>query len=34
MDYSEEGKTALGTYVLREEANVWWKNAKMRLGPG
>jgi len=34
MDCSEEGKTTLGTYVLREEANVWWKNAKLRLGPG
>ncbi|MCI82270.1 hypothetical protein A2U01_0103544, partial [Trifolium medium] len=27
-------KTTLGTYVLREEANNWWKNAKQRLGPG
>ncbi|MCI87961.1 hypothetical protein A2U01_0109246, partial [Trifolium medium] len=35
MKCSEEGKTTFGTYVLREEANVWWKkNAKMRLGPG
>ncbi|CAJ2634448.1 unnamed protein product [Trifolium pratense] len=34
MNCSEEGKTTLGTYVLREEANVWWKNAKLRLGPG
>ncbi|MCI92659.1 hypothetical protein A2U01_0113956, partial [Trifolium medium] len=29
-----EGKTTLGTYVLREEANNWWKNTKQRLGPG
>ncbi|MCI65264.1 hypothetical protein A2U01_0086522, partial [Trifolium medium] len=34
MECSEEGKTTLGTYVLREEANMWWKNAKQRLGPG
>ncbi|MCI62021.1 hypothetical protein A2U01_0083278, partial [Trifolium medium] len=34
MECSEEGRTTLGTYVLREEANVCWKNVKMRLGHG
>ncbi|MCI34829.1 hypothetical protein A2U01_0056050, partial [Trifolium medium] len=24
----------LGAYVLREEANHWWKNAKQRIGAG
>ncbi|MCI59231.1 hypothetical protein A2U01_0080486, partial [Trifolium medium] len=28
----EESKTVLGTYVLREEANVWWKSVKLRMG--
>ncbi|MCI69638.1 hypothetical protein A2U01_0090901, partial [Trifolium medium] len=23
-----------GTYVLREEANQWWKNAKLRMEVG
>ncbi|MCI96113.1 hypothetical protein A2U01_0117412, partial [Trifolium medium] len=32
MGCTEENKTVLGTYVLREEANVWWKNVKQRLG--
>jgi hypothetical protein len=34
MACTEESKTILGAYVLREEANNWWKNAKQRLGPG
>ncbi|MCI68934.1 hypothetical protein A2U01_0090195, partial [Trifolium medium] len=34
MGCSEGGKTTLGTYVLREEANNWWKNSKQRLGAG
>ncbi|MCI89795.1 putative Ty3/Gypsy polyprotein/retrotransposon, partial [Trifolium medium] len=29
---SEVNKTTLETYVLREEANQWWKNAKLRMG--
>ncbi|MCI49275.1 hypothetical protein A2U01_0070519, partial [Trifolium medium] len=32
MSCTEESKTTLGTYVLREEANVWWKNVKLRIG--
>ncbi|GAU29258.1 hypothetical protein TSUD_392080 [Trifolium subterraneum] len=32
MEFANENKLALGTYVLREEANQWWKNAKLRLG--
>ncbi|GAU25208.1 hypothetical protein TSUD_151080 [Trifolium subterraneum] len=32
MDCANENKLALGTYMLREEANQWWKNAKLRLG--
>ncbi|MCI44564.1 hypothetical protein A2U01_0065803, partial [Trifolium medium] len=28
MGCSEEKKVTLGTYVLREEANHWWKNAR------
>ncbi|GAU47013.1 hypothetical protein TSUD_403230 [Trifolium subterraneum] len=32
MECANENKFALGTYVLREEANQWWKNAKLRLG--
>ncbi|GAU49783.1 hypothetical protein TSUD_369070 [Trifolium subterraneum] len=32
MECANENKLALGTYVLREEANQWWKNAKVRLG--
>ncbi|GAU34562.1 hypothetical protein TSUD_29080 [Trifolium subterraneum] len=32
MECANENKLALGTYVLREEANQWWKNAKLRLG--
>ncbi|MCI59155.1 hypothetical protein A2U01_0080410, partial [Trifolium medium] len=34
MGCSEVNKTTLGTYVLREEANQWWKNAKLRMGAG
>ncbi|MCI53860.1 hypothetical protein A2U01_0075107, partial [Trifolium medium] len=34
MGCAEENKIALGTYVLREEASQWWKNAKLRLGAG
>ncbi|MCI59394.1 hypothetical protein A2U01_0080649, partial [Trifolium medium] len=32
MGCTEENKAILGTYVLREEANVWWKNVKLRIG--
>ncbi|MCI61597.1 pol polyprotein, partial [Trifolium medium] len=32
MRCTEENKTILGTYVLREEANVWWRNVKLRIG--
>ncbi|GAU25114.1 hypothetical protein TSUD_274030 [Trifolium subterraneum] len=32
MECAEENKLTLGTYVLREEANQWWKCAKLRLG--
>ncbi|GAU40543.1 hypothetical protein TSUD_367090 [Trifolium subterraneum] len=32
MECAEENKLALGTYVLREEVNQWWKSAKLRLG--
>ncbi|GAU37339.1 hypothetical protein TSUD_395200 [Trifolium subterraneum] len=31
MECANENKLALGTYMLREEANQWWKNAKLRL---
>ncbi|MCI75062.1 hypothetical protein A2U01_0096329, partial [Trifolium medium] len=31
---TEEHKITLGTSVLREEANQWWKNTKLRLGAG
>ncbi|MCI97346.1 hypothetical protein A2U01_0118647, partial [Trifolium medium] len=34
MGCTEEHKITLGTYVQREEANQWWKNAKLRLGAG
>ncbi|MCI85395.1 hypothetical protein A2U01_0106674, partial [Trifolium medium] len=34
MRYSEEDKTTLGVYMMREEANRWWKNAKQRMGVG
>ncbi|CAJ2638292.1 unnamed protein product [Trifolium pratense] len=34
MRCTEESKLTLGTYVLREEANKWWKNAKLRMGVG
>ncbi|GAU49162.1 hypothetical protein TSUD_407090 [Trifolium subterraneum] len=34
MEYAEENKLTLGTYVLREEANKWWKSVKLRLGGG
>ncbi|CAJ2642459.1 unnamed protein product [Trifolium pratense] len=34
MRCTEESKLILGTYVLREEANKWWKNAKLRMGVG
>ncbi|MCI42833.1 hypothetical protein A2U01_0064070, partial [Trifolium medium] len=27
MGCTEDNKITLGTYVLREEANQWWKNA-------
>ncbi|MCI90038.1 hypothetical protein A2U01_0111328, partial [Trifolium medium] len=27
-----ENKTILGVYVLREEANVWWRTVKLRMG--
>ncbi|GAU42645.1 hypothetical protein TSUD_398500, partial [Trifolium subterraneum] len=32
MECANENKLALGTYMLREEANQWWKNAKLKLG--
>ncbi|MCI86958.1 hypothetical protein A2U01_0108239, partial [Trifolium medium] len=32
MGCTKENKTILGTYVLREEANVWWRNVKLRIG--
>ncbi|MCI98107.1 cellular nucleic acid-binding protein, partial [Trifolium medium] len=32
MGCTGENKTTLGTYVLREEANVWWKTVKLRIG--
>ncbi|GAU48856.1 hypothetical protein TSUD_288630 [Trifolium subterraneum] len=34
MECANENKLALGTYMLREEANQWWKNAKLRIGDG
>ncbi|MCI43028.1 hypothetical protein A2U01_0064265, partial [Trifolium medium] len=34
MGCSEESKVTLVAYVLREEANHWWKNARQRLGAG
>ncbi|MCI61651.1 hypothetical protein A2U01_0082908, partial [Trifolium medium] len=34
MRCTEEDKTALGSYMLREEANHWWKNVRQRLGAG
>ncbi|MCI65846.1 hypothetical protein A2U01_0087104, partial [Trifolium medium] len=30
MRCSEVDKTILGAYMLREEANHWWKNARQR----
>ncbi|CAJ2652692.1 unnamed protein product [Trifolium pratense] len=32
MGCSEENKTTLGTYALREEAIVWWRNVRLRIG--
>ncbi|MCI74858.1 hypothetical protein A2U01_0096122, partial [Trifolium medium] len=32
MRCTEENKTTLGTYVLREEAIVWWRNVRLRIG--
>ncbi|GAU51862.1 hypothetical protein TSUD_416460, partial [Trifolium subterraneum] len=32
MECANENNLALGTYMLREEANQWWKNAKLRIG--
>ncbi|CAJ2636044.1 unnamed protein product [Trifolium pratense] len=32
MCCSEENKTTLGTYALREEAIVWWRNVRLRIG--
>ncbi|GAU45087.1 hypothetical protein TSUD_85730 [Trifolium subterraneum] len=34
MECANENKLALGTYMLREEANQWWKNTKLRIGNG
>ncbi|MCI58981.1 hypothetical protein A2U01_0080236 [Trifolium medium] len=34
MGCTEENNITLGTYVLREDANQWWKNAKLRMGAG
>ncbi|MCI94551.1 hypothetical protein A2U01_0115849, partial [Trifolium medium] len=31
MGCTEENKTTLGTYVLREEAINWWRNVKLRM---
>ncbi|MCI41720.1 hypothetical protein A2U01_0062954, partial [Trifolium medium] len=31
MGCIKENKTILGVYVLREEANVWWKTVKLRI---
>ncbi|MCI41161.1 hypothetical protein A2U01_0062394, partial [Trifolium medium] len=32
MGCTEENKTTLRVYVLREEANNWWRNVKLRMG--
>ncbi|MCI58590.1 GRAS family transcription factor, partial [Trifolium medium] len=32
MGCTKENKTTLGTYVLREKANNWWRNVKLRMG--
>ncbi|KAK2382792.1 cleavage and polyadenylation specificity factor subunit [Trifolium repens] len=34
MRCSETQKVTLGTYMLHEDANYWWKNASQRLGHG
>ncbi|MCI77849.1 hypothetical protein A2U01_0099119, partial [Trifolium medium] len=34
MGCTDENKIILGTYMLCEEANQWWKNAKLRMGAG
>ncbi|MCI40917.1 hypothetical protein A2U01_0062150, partial [Trifolium medium] len=34
MRCTDEDKTTLGAYMLREEANHWWKNARQRIGAG
>ncbi|GAU51866.1 hypothetical protein TSUD_416500 [Trifolium subterraneum] len=34
MECANENKLALVTYMLRVEANQWWKNAKLRIGNG
>ncbi|MCI88066.1 hypothetical protein A2U01_0109352, partial [Trifolium medium] len=34
MRCTEEDKTSLRSYMLREEANHWWKSAGQRLGAG
>ncbi|MCI55191.1 hypothetical protein A2U01_0076441, partial [Trifolium medium] len=34
MRCTEEDKTTLGAYMLREEVNRWWKNARQRLRAG
>ncbi|KAK2375585.1 cleavage and polyadenylation specificity factor subunit [Trifolium repens] len=34
MRCSETQKVTLGTYMLQEDANYWWKNASQRLGYG
>ena len=34
MRCSETQKVTLGTYMLHEDANYWWKNACQRLGHG
>ncbi|MCI56080.1 hypothetical protein A2U01_0077331, partial [Trifolium medium] len=30
MRCTEEDKTSMGSYMLREEANHWWKNDRQR----
>ncbi|KAK2397792.1 cleavage and polyadenylation specificity factor subunit [Trifolium repens] len=34
MGYTEEQKVVLGTYMLRDDADYWWKHASLRCGFG
>ncbi|MCI48646.1 hypothetical protein A2U01_0069889, partial [Trifolium medium] len=34
MRCTKEDKTTLGSYMMREEANHSWKNARQRIGAG